>query len=250
MHESVNFAFLHGGGQGAWVWDEVIAALDRQTNGAFGRALALDVPGCGTKRGRVTDNIDNEGVARELIADIERAGMHDVILVGHSQAGQVMPFMVGIRPTLFRRLIYVTCSIPLAGQSVLQMMGNARQGSNATEVGFPFDPKTEAIGEKYPLMFCNDMSPEQTTSFVGRLGHDSWPQKTYTFTEWPYDCVGIVPASYVICLRDNVLPAGWQRRFADRFKAKRRISIDAGHQVMNTRPNALAESLLIEATTV
>lgn len=86
MQESANFAFLHGGGQGGWVWDEAIAALDRQTNGAFGRAVALDVPGCGTKRGRVTDNIDNEGVARELIVDIERAGMNDVILVGHSQA--------------------------------------------------------------------------------------------------------------------------------------------------------------------
>ena len=249
MQEPVNFAFLHGGGQGGWVWDQTIAALDGQTNGAFGRALALDVPGCGTKRGRLTDNLDNADVARELIADIERAGMNDVILVGHSQAGQVMPFMAGMRPTLVRRLIYVTCSIPLAGQSVLQMMGDGRQGISENEVGFPFDPKTETILEKYPLMFCNDMSPEQTASFVGKLGQDSWPPKTYTFRKWPYDYFGIVPASYVICLRDNILPTGWQRRFADRFKAERQICIDAGHQVMNTRPNTLAEALLIEATT-
>jgi len=248
MHESANFAFLHGGGQGGWVWDQTIAALDRQTNSALGQVLALDVPGCGTKRGRLTDNLDNEDIARELIADIEREGMGEVILVGHSQAGQVMPFMARMRPTLFRRLIYVTCSIPTAGQSVLQMMGNSRHGIDENEVGFPFDPATEVIVEKYPLMFCNDMSPEQTASFVGKLGADCWPPKTYTFSKWPCDSVAVVPASYVICLRDTVLPAGWQHRFADRLEARRQIRIDAGHQVMNTRPHALAEVLLIEAT--
>jgi len=53
-----DFVFLHGGGQGGWVWDETIAALDRQSGGHFGRALTLDIPGCGRKRDRTTDDID------------------------------------------------------------------------------------------------------------------------------------------------------------------------------------------------
>jgi hypothetical protein len=48
----VDYALLHGGGQGSWVWDETIAALGVQGGGTFGRALALDAPGCGAKRGR------------------------------------------------------------------------------------------------------------------------------------------------------------------------------------------------------
>ena len=31
---TVSFVFLHGGGQGGWVWDETIAAMKRQSGGA------------------------------------------------------------------------------------------------------------------------------------------------------------------------------------------------------------------------
>ncbi|MNC99561.1 hypothetical protein D3C83_178940 [compost metagenome] len=39
----------------------------------------------------------------------------------------------------------------------------------------------------------------------------------------------------------------WQETFADRFHAQRIIRVDAGHQVQNTRPHALAEILRQEA---
>ena len=45
MRPPTDFAFLHGGVQGGWVWTETLAALALQTGGAFGRALALDIPG-------------------------------------------------------------------------------------------------------------------------------------------------------------------------------------------------------------
>ncbi|MEO6716203.1 MAG: hypothetical protein ABIM50_03015 [Novosphingobium sp.] len=35
-----DFAFLHGGGQGSWVWDETIAAMKAQSGSAH-RYLAL-----------------------------------------------------------------------------------------------------------------------------------------------------------------------------------------------------------------
>ena len=54
MNAPVDFVFLHGGGQAGWVWDETLAALALQTGGGFGRALTLDIPGCGSKRGRPT----------------------------------------------------------------------------------------------------------------------------------------------------------------------------------------------------
>src|SRR5438270_12795187 len=69
MPDKVEFALVHGGGQGSWVWDETRSALHSQTAGAG--ALALDVPGCGAKRGRRTQDLTLEDVARELVADIE-----------------------------------------------------------------------------------------------------------------------------------------------------------------------------------
>ena len=51
-----DFAFLHGGGQGSWVWDDAIAGINAQSGGTA-RCLALDAPGCGTKRDRDTGEI-------------------------------------------------------------------------------------------------------------------------------------------------------------------------------------------------
>ena len=69
----------------------------------------------------------------------------------------------------------------------------------------------------------------------------------YSATNWNFENLTAVPASYVMCLRDGILPLAWQEIFATRLKATERIRIDAGHQVMNTRPHALAEILRLEA---
>lgn len=251
MAKQVNFAFVHGGGQGGWVWAETIAALNVQTNGTFGRAIALDVPGCGTKRGRPTNDLSMQDVARELTRDIEEAGLDDVLLVGHSQGGQVLSMMLQLRPELFRRVVHVSCSIPMPGQTVQDLMGVGRHGADEAQVGWPFEAEPEnfaqSIVANFPLIFCNDMDQAETAAFMGKLGKDQWPMSTYAYSDWRHDQHAFVPATYVVCLRDACLTIPWQEKFADRFKAERRVRIDAGHQAMNTRPHALAEILLIEA---
>jgi hypothetical protein len=47
-------------------------------------------------------------------------------------------------------------------------------------------------------------------------------------------------------MQDMSLPPPWQVRFAETFRVGKTVHIDAGHQVMNTRPQALAEVLLAE----
>jgi pimeloyl-ACP methyl ester carboxylesterase len=153
MAQPVNYAFLHGGAQGSWVWAETIAALSRQTDGTYGRSVTLDIPGCGTKRGRTTDTLDPDDVARELIADLVSAAMSNIVLVGHSQAGNVIPNMIQMQPALFRRVIYISCSIPLPGQTVMEMMGSSLHGSSPDEVGWPSDPKVGDLRSLYPAMF-------------------------------------------------------------------------------------------------
>jgi len=69
----------------------------------------------------------------------------------------------------------------------------------------------------------------------------------YSATNWSFDNLGAIPASYVVCLRDGILPVAWQEIFATRLKTAEQVRIDAGHQVMNTRPHALAEVLRLEA---
>lgn len=241
-----NFAFVHGGGQGSWVWDETVAALQAQSGGRA-NCLALDVPGCGTKRMRDTSGIEFDAIVRELLADIEAAGLRDVVLVGHSQAGMVMPRMAEFAPGLFSRLIYVTCSAPPAGMTTIERMGDGLHGERDDQVGWPVDPRTTTIAERFRVMFCNDMAPAEQDAFLAKLGKDMWPMSSYAYRDWRYDHLDAMPSTFVHCMQDMSLPPVWQDRFAEAFRVGRTVHIDAGHQVMNTRPQALAEVLLAEA---
>lgn len=241
-----DMVFVHGGAQGSWVWAETISALKSQSQGTV-NALALDVPGCGTKRGRDTSALGIDDVARELAGEIVAAGMTGIVLVGHSQAGCVIPRIAELVPDRVRKIVLVSCSAPLAGQSIMAMMGGAMHGVVPGEVGWPLDPATTAQAELFAAMFCNDMTPEQAASFMATLGADAWPASAGAETGWRYEHLGAFAPTYVVCRRDGILPVEWQEEFARRFQAARIAEIDAGHQAMNTRPQGLAEILIAEA---
>jgi pimeloyl-ACP methyl ester carboxylesterase len=173
--------------------------------------------------------------------------MREVVLVGHSQAGMHLPAMAELRPELFSRLVCVTCSAPLPGVTTIEQMGESMHGEKEDEVGWPVDPRTTSMEERFRAMFCNDMSDAQADAFLAKLGKDMWPMCCYSEKDWRRDHLADIPVTFVLCLQDQSLTPPWQVRFAERLHADRIIRIEAGHQVMNTRPQALAEILLAEA---
>ena len=239
-----NFVFLHGGGQGGWVWDETIAALEQQSGEGAHRYLALDGPGCGAKRAQSSPEMAFNDITSELVGDIEAAGMQNVVLIGHSQAGTHIPAMVSLRPDLFGRLVFVSCIAPDPGLTVIEMTGEHIHKGN-----HPFADTSLSFRDRYRAMFCNDMAPAQAEAFLDKLGPDQWPPACYTQNDWAYDHLADLPVSYVLCMQDSILPLVWQEKFAAQFHARTTPRIDAGHQVMNTRPEALAEVLLAQSAT-
>ena len=218
MSRPIDYVFLHGGGQAGWVWQETIAALHQQTSGRFGRALALDAPGCGEKRTRDIAGITVDDVVTELLADISDHGFKDIMLVGHSQAGTILPRLVERRRDLFQRLVFVAsiAPAPAPGQTIIQHMGVGLHGSNKDEVGWPVDPKTVAANDRYSMMFCNDMNQAEAETFIAKLGRDTWPAQTMTTSDWRYAHLSSVPSIYVGCLDDGILPVPWQQTFSAR----------------------------------
>jgi pimeloyl-ACP methyl ester carboxylesterase len=158
-----------------------------------------------------------------------------------------MPRLLEAASAAFRRAVYVSCCAPATGQTVAQMMGGSVHGASPDEVGWPADP-AQGFDALFPLMFCNDMSHEQQRAFLAKLGDDEWPAACAAESGWRYGRTPQLPATYVGCLDDGSLPVPWQARFAERFGAQIRVDIQAGHQVMNTRPQTLAEVLRLEAS--
>jgi pimeloyl-ACP methyl ester carboxylesterase len=144
------------------------------------------------------------------------------------------------RPDLVRRYVYVSCIAPPPGETILEVMRPRHVIDTGNTAQNP--------GARLRQMFCSDMDEAYASAFMAKLGHDHWPTpQALTETAWRYDHLQNRAATYVMCLQDQALPLEWQEAFASRLGVQRRVSIDAGHQVMNTRPNALAEILLAEA---
>ena len=240
MPAPLRFAFLHGGGQGGWVWAETIAALHHQAHGATVQAKAFDLPGCGEKRGMDVSQLTVRDVAAQFIADLAQADLAPCVLVGHSNAGTILPLVAGLRPELVRRYVYVSCIAPPPGVTVSEVM-RPRHAIADGATG-------ETQAARLRRMFCNDMDEGQADDFMAKLGHDHWPTlEALNETGWDYEQLADRAASYVICTKDQALPPAWQEEFATRLQVQRRAYIDAGHQAMNTRPQWLADILLQEA---
>ncbi|MBM3595673.1 MAG: alpha/beta hydrolase [Alphaproteobacteria bacterium] len=242
-----DFVFLHGGGQGSWIWGETVAAISQQSGGSA-RCLALDVPGCGTKRGRDTGDMGLDAIIGELAADIAAAGFDQPLIVGHSQAGQILPRLELAMPGAFARHVYISCIAQANGHTIGDMMASQIEQDPKGSLARVFADPDCTARERFRVMFVNDMSRPEQELFLDKLEKDAWPPIAYSHAEWTYDHLAAVPCTYVLCLKDQVLTPHWQHIFAERFRCDEIVHIDAAHQVQNTRPHALAEVLLALAS--
>ena len=236
---TTNFVFLHGGGQGSWIWDETVAALKLLGSDRLDQLLALDIPGCGRKREQATKTLSVSDILDSLLGDIDAAGIGNAILVGHSQAGTILPLLAKAKPDLFQHIVFISCLAPVGNQTALNWRTEMPDADSAVLNKHPHGSR-----DFYRQMFCNDMAVDAADAFLDKLGRDQWPPSSYEMSGWDYDHLADHSSTYVLCERDQALLPIWQEMFAERLKVKETLRFDAGHQVMNTQPEKLAEMLL------
>src|SRR5208337_3233851 len=121
------FVLVHGGSLGAWSSAAVIAQLQRLAH----RAIAVDLAGRGESPydlAKVTLAVHIDTVSRY----IEERDLRDVVMVGHSMAGLIIPNVAVRMPDRIKRLIFVSALV-------------MRDGESATEV---FKPIGEAAAKR------------------------------------------------------------------------------------------------------
>ena len=232
-----DLVFLHGGYHGSWCWSYLFAEL-RTTPELFGRLLALDVPGAGTKSGRDTQKETIASIAHELNEELRAAGIRKAALIGHSLAGVIVPVMAAEDPSLFGDLIFLQTTVPEEGQSQSDQTGSR----------LPQDPERDISKMSRPQIFTAlfgvDLSAEQLRWLLAETAQDDVPK---ALPEEPITRKGYDPAcfrtSYVLAKRDPVLPPAWQRRFAERLGCVRIVEIDTPHEAFISHPKLLADTL-------
>ncbi|MFG3086992.1 alpha/beta fold hydrolase [Streptomyces antibioticus] len=172
--------------------------------------------------------------AENVVAEVERLGARDVVLVGHSYSdhpvGQVAE-RIGDR---VGRVAYVDASVPFDGEDSLS--------------GRPGDPVRAAIEEHgglWPVPAAEEFAGQGlTNAHIARFLAKGTPHPgaTLTVPAEPKGSPGDVPATYVKCLLDRDVPPP---AVAGPVEGGRweLVEVDTGHWPMFSQPRVPARVL-------
>ena len=106
---------VHGGSVTARGWDPLLPR-------PAAPAVAVDLPGRRHRPGR-SRHADAARWERSAAADVAALGLDDVLLVGHSSGGYVIPGVAARLPAgTVRGLVFVTANCPAEGQTPVESM--------------------------------------------------------------------------------------------------------------------------------
>jgi len=215
---------LHGAGVGAWVWACVIERMATP-------ALALDVP---CRHPGATP----EQCAQELIAELDRRGIDEVVIVAHSLAGVLMPELAARLGARLRHCVYLSAVVPPSGGAFVDALGPVER--TLLRLLFRFNRKGLKPG---PAMIrrelCDDLDEATTMQVVSRYAAE-FPGLYLT----PCRAQPVrAPSTYLRLLRDRSLAPSRQDAMIARLQDPQVRDLDAGHLAMLSMPAQVARQL-------
>jgi pimeloyl-ACP methyl ester carboxylesterase len=225
---------VHGGTLTSTMWEPVRSRLASPS-------LAVDLPGRRYKPADLAEVTIGDWVT-SVVTDIEEAGLTEVVLVGHSSGGYVLP---GVAAALAARsvpvlqgLVFVSATVPAHGERPLDYLrddirilasdhreltlesargrtiGGLRPGEPPIETDLEIVENGPRMGLEAPLVLFEPVS----------------------WTGFPTE----VPRVYVRALRDKVIPLELADRMITAMGGAEVIDLDAGHRSYDTHPAELA----------
>ncbi|MEV0254925.1 alpha/beta hydrolase [Streptomyces sp. NPDC050732] len=222
------FILVAGAWLGSWAWDDVARELRAAGHGAHPLTLSGLADKQGVPAGQQTH-------VRDVVDEVERLGLRDVVLVGHSYAGIPVGQAAERIGDRLRRVVFVDAVVPVADESFASMWW---QGQTAFEArlaeddGFWVPDAADFDGQ--------GLDSEQLARIAG--GTTPHPGATLTEPAVLEGSLGELPATYVKCLLDGAEPMD---DVAELLKSEhwRLVEMDTGHWPMFSQPRELARVL-------
>lgn len=228
-----NYVLTHGAWHGGWCWRDIAAKLRVGGHDVFTPTLT----GLGERAHLLSPSVGLSLHVRDVAAVIEAERLTDVVLVGHSYAGMVLPGVAARVPGRVRRLVIVDGFLPDARDSALTML-------------------PERVADRYRRLAAEEgmgwlLPPERpdllgvtNAELIEVLGSRLTPHPFSTYEE--PSAVGLasigLPGTFLLC-------SGWRTPF--RPSASRADDLGwtvrefaADHEVLLSTPSLLADELL------
>jgi pimeloyl-ACP methyl ester carboxylesterase len=224
------FVLVPGAWLGAWAWDKVVLEL----RSAGHRAHPLTLSGLAEKQGVPAGQ---QTLVQDIVEEIERHDLRDVVLVGHSYSG-IPVGQAGERiGDRLSRVVFVDSEVPIDGES---FASHWYEGPAALEASI-----AENGGFWRPLNAAEYDGQGLTDEQIARIVGGSTPHPGATLTEPAVleRSIGELPVTYIKCLLDSPEPSGTvaQLLSSERWRL---ITMDTGHWPMFSQPSELARTLL------
>jgi pimeloyl-ACP methyl ester carboxylesterase len=226
------FALVHGGYHGAWCWERLTPLLQQ----AGDDVVTMDLP------------LDDGTATFDSYADVVCAALDDcdgdVVLVGHSYAGNTIPLVAARRR--LRHLVFLSAMVPDVGRSLAEQLGDKPEMLNpAYERGL--SEPDEQLRQRWTdldiarQVFYHDCDEPIARDALSRLGPQSANPALFPFSlaEHPR-----VPTTYIVCGDDQMLRPEWSRHAVRERLTTQLIELPGGHSPMLSRPAELARVLL------
>lgn len=227
------FVLVHGAWHGGWCWDRVAPLL----RDAGHEVHAPTLTGLSERAHLLSPLVGLETHVEDVVRLVDILGLRDVVLVGHSYAGQVVTAVADRRPAAIVRRVYLDAFVGHDGEAARDLLPEAVEqhwASSAAEHGFGWLVPVR----KLSVLGVTEQADVEWLS--PRLTPHPW--KTYTDPLRLTGAVDGVPAAFVECV-------GWMRVFRTQGERARArgwpvYELNTGHEAMVTAPEALADVLI------
>jgi pimeloyl-ACP methyl ester carboxylesterase len=230
-----NYLLIHGAMRGAWLWDKLMPLLMK----GGGNPIAIDLPGHGDRKAD-SSWVTMSNYISDVIDFIRKENLKDLVLVGHSMSGIVISKVAEEIPERIKHLVYLAAVVPKDNESLIDLLTKERQETLQKLHG----KVKEVFGtlEQLRPMYFTDIEGEEKDFYMRQLT----PQPLAPFFEKiHFNQFPKIPVlkTYILGLKDKSLPPDLTRKFAERLEVTP-VEIDAGHDMMVSRPGEVAKVLL------
>src|ERR1700739_3439295 len=113
------YVLLHGGGMGGWIWKYMAPLLRNAGHEVFTPTYT----GFGERIHLLSKDIDGETHVTDVVNVLKYEDLNDVILVGHSYSGTVLPGVALQAGERIRRYVYIDAILAKAGETIVGALG-------------------------------------------------------------------------------------------------------------------------------
>ncbi|MGW4488316.1 alpha/beta fold hydrolase [Amycolatopsis sp. NPDC004368] len=227
------FVLLHGAWHGGWAWQRVTPALRAAGHEVFAPTLT----GLSDRAHLLSPAVGLGTHVQDVVALIEAHDLRDVVLVGHSYAGQIVTAVADRVPDRLAKRVYLDAFAGRDGEAAIDLLPPQVAGHYRESVAGP------GFGWLIPVRSLTVLGVTDEADLAW-LGPRLTPHPWLTYTE-PLRLTGAgsrVAAEFVEC-------TDWMRVFRPHAERASALGwpvheLATGHEAMVTAPDELAELLM------